>query len=192
MSGSPWSSLELVKVLVSALTPLTVLGVGILVARVTRRVEDLRWANQQVIGQRLTLYADIGPKINQLLCFATFVGRWKELSPAQVLATKRDLDEILYANRPIFSQPLFSAYSAYMSALFAMYATVNGDALLRVPMQSQWGGDRRTLPWWRADMTALFAVTGTSTIEQVQQAHAQLEHAFRRDLYVVSASSHQL
>ena len=191
MSGSPWTTLEVTKVAVSALTPLTVLGLGALVARSTRHVDDLRWANQQVVGRRLDLYSEIGPIINQLFCFATFVGRWKELDAQQVLAAKRKVDEIMYANRPIFSSALFQVYERYMATLFLMYATVDGSALLRVPTASEWG-DRRNLPWWRPEMTDLFSADAGSTLEQIREAHELLQQAFRGDLYVVATSSQAL
>jgi len=73
-----------------------------------------------------------------LLCFATFVGRWKEVQPLEAIGLKRKLDETMYANRLLFSDALFDAYREFMAALFAMYATVGADAHLRAPIDSQW------------------------------------------------------
>jgi hypothetical protein len=73
------------------------------------------------------------------LCFATFVGGWKEIQARQAIAIKRQLDETMYTNRVLFSSELFAAYHHFMITLFAMWATTDADALLRAPIESQWG-----------------------------------------------------
>ena len=178
-----WTSVQIVTVVVDALTPLTVAGLGFYVARASRRIEQVQWANQTVVTRRLDIFAQLAPGLNQLLCFATFVGRWKEIQPRQAIATKRQLDETMYANRVLFSDELFAAYHHFMTALFAMYATTGADALLRAPIDSKWG-DRRKLGWWDESMTALFATPAANQIGDIQAAHDQLTERFRADLYV--------
>jgi hypothetical protein len=177
-----WTSVQVVTVVVDALTPLTVAGLGFYVARASRRIEQVQWANQTVVTRRLDVFAELAPGLNQLLCFATFVGGWKEIQPHQAIATKRQLDETMYANRVLFSDQLFAAYHQFMTTLFAMYAATGADALLRAPMESKWG-DRRNLPWWDDSMTALFA-TPAAEIDDIQAAYDQLSDRFRADLYV--------
>jgi hypothetical protein len=183
MPGSDWTSLEVAQLAVSALTPIAVLGLGLLVSNGARRVEALQHANQTVVARRVEIFADVAKKLNRLLCFATFVGRWKEVTPADVLILKRDIDEVMYANRLIFSDELFSAYQAFMTCFFVMYATVEEDALIRAPISSVWG-DRRSLEWWSPAMTAAFAADKSSQPDEIQFAHEKLTTAFRKDLYV--------
>src|SRR5580658_4230650 len=177
-----WTSVQIVTVVVDALTPLTVAGLGFYVARASRRIEQVQWANQTVVTRRLDIFAQLAPGLNQLLCFATFVGGWKEIQPHQAIATKRQLDETMYANRVLFSDQLFAAYHQFMTTLFAMYASTGADALLRAPIDSKWG-DRRKLSWWDESMGGLFAATAAS-LDDIQVAHDQLSERFRADLYV--------
>jgi len=177
-----WTSVQIVTVTVDALTPLTVAGLGFYFARASRRIEQVQWANQTVVTRRLDIFAQLAPGLNQLLCFATFVGAWKEIQPRQAIAAKRQLDETMYASRVLFSDELFAAYHHFMTALFAMYATTGADALLRAPIDSKWG-DRRKLSWWDDSMTALFATPATG-IDDIQASHDQLSERFRADLYV--------
>jgi hypothetical protein len=100
------SSLQIATLAVEALTPLTVAGLGIFVARAGRRIEAVQWANQTVVTRRLDIFAKLAPCLNQLLCFATFVGGWKEIQPTQAIAIKRQLDETMYANKVLFSGEL--------------------------------------------------------------------------------------
>jgi hypothetical protein len=177
-----WSSVQVVTVVVDALTPLTVAGFGAYLARASRRIEQVQWANQTVVTRRLDIFGQLAPGLNQLLCFATFVGGWKEIQPRQAITIKRQLDETMYANRVLFSNQLFAAYRQFMATLFAMYSATGADAQLRAPIESKWG-DRRKLPWWDESMAALFATTDAS-LDDIQTAYDQLAERFRADLYV--------
>jgi hypothetical protein len=178
-----WNSVQIATLAVNALTPIAVAGLGVFLARASRRLEQVQWANQTVVTRRLELFADIAPDLNKLLCFATFVGSWKELEPAAVIALKRRLDEIMYANRVLFSEELFEAYRHFMGTLFAMWTSTDADAPLRAPIESQWGS-RRNMPWWEDSMTALFCTTDPSSTDDVQEAYEHLSEQFRAELYV--------
>lgn len=180
-----WSSVQIATVAVAALTPLTVVGLGVLLARTSRRIEHIQWANQTVVTRRLDIFAQLAPGLNQLLCFATFVGGWKELKPLDVIAIKRRLDETMYAYRVLFSEELFKAYCHFMRTLFAMWTSTDADAPLRAPIESQWGS-RRSMQWWDDSMTALFSTTDPSRIDDIQDAYDQLSERFRADLYITS------
>src|SRR6202042_318169 len=138
LMADSWTSVQIVTGVVGALTPLTVAGFGAYLARASRRIEQIQWANQTVVTRRLDVFGQLAPGLNQLLCFATFVGGWKEIQPHQAIATKRQLDETMYANRVLFSDELFAAYREFMTTLFAMYAARGGDAHLRAPIESKW------------------------------------------------------
>jgi hypothetical protein len=181
--SSEWNGAQVATLAVAALTPVTVAAVGFYFARASQRLEHLQWANQTVITRRLDIFGQVGPWLNQLLCFATFVGRWKEIQPLEAIGLKRKLDETMYANRLLFSDELFEAYREFMTALFAMYATTGGDAHLRAPIDSKWG-DRRKLPWWTEPMEGLFSVDKTGSMDEIQAAYDQLAERFRADLYV--------
>jgi hypothetical protein len=186
VASDKWSGVAVATLIVSALTPLAVVAIGVLVARSARRVEALQQANQTVVTRRVEVFGLVAGKLNQLLCFATFVGRWKEISATDALKLKRDVDELMYANRLLFSDALFAAYQKFMACLFAMYATVDGDALIKSPISSPLG-DRRRQPSWEHGMDASFvSVEGASTVAQAHEAYAGLTEAFRADLYVTT------
>jgi hypothetical protein len=178
-----WTSVQVATLAVAALTPLTVAGLGLFVAQASRRLEQVQWANQTVVTRRLDVFSQLAPGLNQLLCFATFVGGWKDIQPSQAIAVKRKLDETMYANRVLFSEQLFTAYHRFMALLFAMYASTNADALLRAPVESVWG-NRRTMSWWNEESMAGLFTTTASSIDDIQAAHDELAERFRADLYV--------
>jgi hypothetical protein len=178
-----WTGYEFATLAVTALTPITVAGLGFFVARTGRRLERVQWANQTVITRRLEIFSQVAPKLNQLLCFATFVGGWKDTDPRRAISLKRDIDETMYANRVLFSDQLFIAYQEFMAALFAMYATTDADAHVRAPVASKWG-DRRNMRWWNDSMAILFSTGQAGDIGEIQAAYDKLADGFRADLYV--------
>jgi hypothetical protein len=182
-----WTSLQVTQLVVAALTPLAVLGLGLLVARNTRRVDFIQYANQTVVARRLEVFGQVANNLNQLLCFVAFVGRWKEITPHQALILKRDVDEVMYTNRLLFTDTLFTAYEQFMRRFFAMYATVDGDALIRARIASSLG-DRRRLPWWKAEMASMFTPEQVCEPADAHLAYEQLSAAFRADLYVTDLS----
>lgn len=182
-TGAESTGLEVAKLAVDALTPLAVVAVGYVLNRRLRQVEQVQWANQTVISRRVEIFTEVAAKLNRLLCFATFVGRWKEITPAQAVGLKRDLDETMYANRVLFSDELFAAYQAFMRTLFAMYASTGADAPLRVPLNTVIG-DRRKLPWWQDIMLRYFSTDDPASLDEMYKAYDVLAQRFRADLYV--------
>jgi hypothetical protein len=77
------------------------------------------------VARRHEIFQEVAPKLNQLLCFMALVGRWKEITPTDVLSLKRDVDEVMYTNCLLFSDTLFATYHAFMARFFAMYATID-------------------------------------------------------------------
>jgi hypothetical protein len=176
-----WTAVQLVTLVVAALTPLATIVGLILVARSSRRQEQLQWANQTVVTHRVEIFMRMAPGLNELLCFAVFVGDWKEIDPRKAIVIKRDLDQIMYAYRALFSDELFAAYHNFMSTLFNMFATF-GDAKVRAPIESKWG-NRRNLRWWHDEMTGLFTEDPVR-LEEIQAAYDDLHQRFRGKMYV--------
>lgn len=183
MDSSSWTSLAIVNLAVSALIPIAVVGVGYIVSRATRRLESVQWANQTVVQRRLDIFQQVAPKLNRLLCFAVFVGSWKEVTPADAIRLKREADEIMYVNRVLFSPELFEAYLAFTRTLFELYARTDDNAALRVAIRSPLG-NRRNLDWWDESMEKEFSTSDVPSLDEVHATHDALSERFRRDLYI--------
>jgi len=177
-----WNSVQIVTVIVAAATPVTVAILGVIFARASRKIEQVQWANQTVVTRRLDVFDKLAPGLNQLLCFATFVGTWKDTDPRKAIAIKRDLDQIMYANKVLFSDELFAAYHRFMTGLFDMFGTTGADAKVRAPIESKWGS-RRDLDWWDDTMTGRFTAEAVS-LDDIQAAYDALGEQFRANLYV--------
>jgi len=131
-TASVWNSLEVVKLIASLLTPAALALLGIFIQRLSRRYEDRRWVNQKVVEKRLEIYDQLAPELNDVLCYFTFVGCWKDLDPPTVVKMKRDLDRKLHLAKPLFPAEFFAACRAFLNECFLSFGGGWGsDAQLR-------------------------------------------------------------
>jgi len=135
MSPSPWNSLEIAKLIAGLLTPVALAAFGVYIHRVTKRFEHLQWRSQKLIETRLKIYDDLAPQLNDLLCYFTYAGCWKELDPPVVVALKRTIDKKVFLGAPLFSELFFSACAEFQSLCFETYSGWGRDALLRTQFQ---------------------------------------------------------
>ena len=82
MEISPWTSLEKAKLAVSIITPLLVLILGIVINNSVKSAE-------RSTGLRSEIYKTVGGDLNDTYSYLAFLGGWKELSPADVIARNR-------------------------------------------------------------------------------------------------------
>ena len=138
-----WTSLEVTKLAVDVLTPLVVALCGWYINRRLKRLDFAQWSSQKVIEKRLLIYDQIAPKINALLCFFTWVGFWKDVSPADAVRYKRELDKEINIYRHLFEEDVYRNYQTFIHLLFETYNGPGHDAKLRATVDGP-DGDRRT------------------------------------------------
>lgn len=148
---SEWTSLEIVKLLVAFLTPVFLFVLGVMVTRAARRVESAQWASRKLIERRLELHQKLAPLLNDLLCFFTWRGHFREIAPPRAIAIKRELDKTVYANQQLFSEEFAAHYKAFLQLLFYHWRGVGKDAELRVSktkLRAERGEDTKWEPEW--------------------------------------------
>jgi hypothetical protein len=131
MDLSVWNSLEIAKLVVAVFTPLAVVVVGIRIHRVTKRFEHAQWRSQKLVEKRLAIYDELAPHLNDLLCYFTYVGCWRDLDPPYVVKLKRIVDKHAYIAMPLFSPEFFAACMALQDLCFKQYNGWGLDATLR-------------------------------------------------------------
>ncbi len=165
--------LDVVKTLAAVAVPVVVAVVGYRLSRRLKLWEASQWRNQELIKARLQYYGQLAPMINDVMCYLTFVGRWKELTPPEVIAIKRDMDRLFFSVAPLFSQQAFDAYRDFGNACFGEYARWSLDAQIR----SGFVRRRQARPnSWDPEWEKLF------TLKENQDVH-QLDLALVRDQY---------
>lgn len=167
-SDKMWTSLEVTKLIISTITPLVLLFLGIYVANIEHHAEALTNA-------RLRSYDTIKEPLNRIHCFILDVGTWKEETPDKVIGYKRALDREMHEEKAIWSRETFDAYIAYIDgAAFHIFGGVGKDAQIRTTAYQ-----KRSIPNWSQDWEA--HLTG-SMAPNYEQAYDRLYGSLMRDL----------
>ena len=182
MAQSQWTSLEVAKLAVGVLTPLLLLALGVVINSASKRVEQAQWANQKIVERRLKIYDEMAPLLNDLFCFYSFVGNYKELEPPAIVQRKRTLDKLFHINRPLFSAAFHKRYSEFMDTCFDTYAGAGLDAKIRssIPVQQR----DRSVSGWKTEWERLFATGAPPASGEVLEAYEALMSQFAAELGV--------
>jgi hypothetical protein len=116
MAENPWNSLEVAKLGISILTPVSVAVLGWIISRRMKRFEQAQWANQKLIERRLSLYDELAPELNKLFCFYTWVGYWKDITPGDTIGAKRTLDKKVNIYRYLLGDDFYQHYQSLMAS----------------------------------------------------------------------------
>lgn len=184
MPSSTWNSLEVAKLLVSAATPIAVSLFGLHLARVTKRLESVQWRNQRLVEKRIAVYDDLAPKLNDLLCYFTFVGGWKELAPPEIVAMKRSVDKQMYLAAPLFSEEFFEACNEFVNLCFEPFQGWGRDARLRTMMQRRKDAAGEA---WKAEWDECFCANATPP-EEIRRAYRRVMLVFSHEIGLGGAS----
>jgi len=151
MSVPSW--LEYAQGIGSVVTPLTIAGLGYVLARRQSR-------NDVLLAARLEEYRRLVPNLNALMCYMTFIGDWKALTPPEVVQLKRRLDSDFFAAAPLFSTEVQGAYGTFMDRCFQTFNTWGSDARLLTSAYRR----RSACTSWQEGWDALFAYDDDRTI----------------------------
>jgi hypothetical protein len=180
MEAGPWNWLEVAKLIAGLLTPVVLATLGIYIHRINKKFEQLQWRGQKLIEKRLAIYDDLSPHFNDLLCYFTYVGCWKELNPPDVVALKRELDKKIYLASPLFSPLFFKACEKFQTLCFETYTGWGRDALLRTQFQRR--KDARKADWTE-EWEPCFSDSATDP-QEIKKAYADLMRLFAEDIGV--------
>jgi hypothetical protein len=181
-AATEWSSLEVVKLIVAAMTPVLVFGLGFMVTRAARRLEEAQWADRKLIERRLELYDKLAPPLNDLFCFFTTVGHFRDITPPDALDRKREADKVFHVNRYLFSPEFGDRYTEFMDACFKQYVGAGKDALLRTSADHQ--RNERGKASWPAEWTEDFVteVEEQTPLSEIRRMYDALMHGFSRQV----------
>ncbi|MDE4191177.1 hypothetical protein [Phaeobacter gallaeciensis] len=165
--------MEIYKLLVAALTPLSVSIVGYYLNRRLKNIDDAQWQNRKLVEKRLELYDQIAPNLNAIYCFFVWVGYWKDVSPQDLIEKKRELDKVVNINKYLLCSNFYTAYNHFIHLVFRTYTGIGKDALIKSNISGS-DGDRRknTNYTWQVEFEQLF---DTSTVPRKSEVVAAYE-----------------
>ena len=117
MNANNWILLS--DVVASTLTALAVLYLGHVMSIRAKRLEASMSVTEILIKKRIAIYDSAAPLLNDVLCYMTYVGQWRELKPTQIIQKKRELDTLLHSSRPFFNEEVFERYRKFVDLAFS-------------------------------------------------------------------------
>jgi len=185
MVAGPWNWLEVAKLAASLGTAIAVAILGVYIHRVTKRFEHSQWRSQKLIEKRLAIYDDLAPLLNDLLCFFTYVGAWKEIDPATAVNLKRKVDKKVHLAAPLFSHRFFNACMTFQDLCFETYTGWGIDARLRSQFKRR---KEASGTKWDNGWEKLFSDVASDP-KSIRDAYREIMEAFAADLGVVTTPS---
>jgi hypothetical protein len=149
--------------------------------------------SEQLLQARLEYYKVLAPDLNRLMCYMTFIGAWRDQSPADIIILKRRLDENFYCAAPLFSPDVLRAYDKLMDRTFSTFGPWGTDARIKSTAhlrRQYWGGTDGTA--WEQEWDACFTMADSTLIsaeelKQYRQDYDALIAAAVRDLDLTRA-----
>ena len=126
-----WNSLEISKIIVSALTPILVIIIGFILNRNIKKLDSRQWTNQKILEKRLMIYDKVVPLLNDILCFHCYIGNWKEILPKEMIQTKRTLDKEMNIYSPLFNKELLDKYNKFIQLCYETFTGWGNDAKIK-------------------------------------------------------------
>lgn len=122
---------EIIRLIIFATIPITVGIIGFFLNKRIKSFEHMQWTNQKMISKKLEVYDELVPKINDILCYFTFIGSWKEFKPEEMIILKREVDKIVYVNSPLFKDEFLKKYNEFIDNCYSSYSGWGNDAKLK-------------------------------------------------------------
>lgn len=131
-----WNSLERTKIFVGLLTPLMILAITLIINSNINDRNKRDEHNRRIFAKRQDIYDKVGPLLNDIYSYFLYVGKWKQLSPDDIISHKRELDKTIYTNIPYFdtASVFIKYYNGFMDETFATGQGWGKDAALRTEM----------------------------------------------------------
>jgi hypothetical protein len=185
-----WNSLEVVKLVVSAATPIFVVIVGFWLNARLKSLEQAQWSQQKIIERRIAAYDEMATGLNQILCYFCYVGSWKEMTPPDVVKIKRMLDQAAHISAPLFDKNFLGYYNRLMDICFSTFSGWGDDARLKTltDRREQISGSD-----WDRNWAGCFVNRDeASEPEGVRDAYAQLMAYLAKAIGAVEVDAHLL
>ena len=128
---------ERLKFRVEIISLIVTTGLALIIFIFGKRIATTQWTNQKLVEKRISLYDSIMPLLNDLLCYHTHVGNFKELSPSDIVLRKRKLDKIFYTQKAFLGNKFENEYNQYINLCFLTNSGWLEDAKIKSQIKSR-------------------------------------------------------
>lgn len=180
MDAGPWNWLEVAKLISALFTPIALAILGIYVHRITKKFEHVQWRSQRLIEKRLQIFDDLAADLNDLLCYFTYVGSWRDFDPPSIVGMKRRIDKKIHLACPLFGREFFSSCQEFQSLCYETYNAWGEDAKLKTQSHHRRQARGKT---WNDEWDSCFS-NDVPDVEEIQLAYTNVMMVLARDIGV--------
>lgn len=122
---------EGLQAIASLLVPILVALIGYLINRSLGILNSRLEVSRDLMERRFKDFDELTSGLNDLFCYCTYVGHWREMTPINALEVKRKLDKLVYGSLPIWGSNFLIAYRDFIKVCFSEYGGRGTSAKLR-------------------------------------------------------------
>lgn len=185
LSDKIWNSLKIVIIILAFLGPVIITFLVIRFNRIKNRLIRLHQTNQRLVEKRIEIYDRIGPKLNDILCFLTYTGNWKVLTPPDIIHFKRDLDKDIKTNTPLYSDDLIKKYDSFMQLCFVSFSGWEHNEKIKSLYELR----QEHIQEWKKEWIPFFDTNNVVEGIKLKERYDELMTSFKRDLSLFSSQS---
>jgi hypothetical protein len=182
---SDWSSLEIAKLAVGSTTPVVVGILGWIINRRLKNIDQIQWQNRKIIEKRLDLYDKIAPHMNRIFCFIRWVGYWKDITPDQMLESKRELDRIINIYKYLIGDDFYHSYESFISFTFETWIAPGSDPKVRSVIEGANGNRRKDCNYtWEQKWESYFT-NEISSFEELENKYERAMNQLKKSIGLI-------
>ena len=175
LSEQIWSSLKIPIMIVAALAPIIIVFLVIRYNRIIKALNKKHQTNQRVIEKRIEIYDRIGPKLNDILSFFCYSGNWKDLTPIDMMRLKKELDQDINTNAPLFPDDLSKKYTGFIYLCFVSHSGWEHKEKIKSLYEIR----QEHMVDWNDDWIPYFDTNNVVEAIKFREAHNELKDYFQ-------------
>lgn len=111
--------IEGVKAISAVSIPIIIAFLGVRFNRAQKVYESRLDIHRDIISHRLANYREIALLINDIYCFHALVGHYKSMNPEIIINKKRELENIVFTNLPLWTDGFCHAFMIFIDICYA-------------------------------------------------------------------------
>jgi hypothetical protein len=173
-----WNSLKIVVIIIAILGPIIIVFLVLRMNRMKKRLINEHQTNQRLVEKRIEIYDRIGPKLNDIFCFFSYTGNWKELTPMDIMRLKRDLDKDISSNTPLFSDDLIARYNSFILLCFVSHSGWEHEEKIKSLYELR----QENIPEWNDDWIPYFDPNNVAEAIKLKERYDELMKYFKKEM----------
>ncbi|MEN8156052.1 MAG: hypothetical protein ABFS10_03820 [Bacteroidota bacterium] len=173
-----WNYLEIAKLILATLAFIIIAILAFRFDRIIQHLNNRQTTNTTLAEKSINIYDSIVPKLYDILCFFSYIGEWTEITPVDIIKTKRELDKDVNIYTPLFSKELSKKYNDFIQLCFISFSGWEHD----VKIKSLYELRQEHCPVWNDEWIQYFDTNNVVEATTMRERYTELIESFNKEL----------